>query len=190
MAFVPSNDGRIGIWDPPQHIVTAPAYEPVAENVPSLFLAGGMHLCPDWQQEVIEALKDSRWIIFNPRRKEFPTDDPDEAEIQNRWEHDHLRRATAILFWFPSETLCPMALYQLGAWTVTDKPIFLGIHPDYRRRLDIEIQTELARPTHAERVREHLNRPPTPIVYGLKQLTDIVRTSFHNHAITLRSSNV
>jgi hypothetical protein len=29
---------------------------------------------------------------------------------------------------------------------MTDKPLFVGVHPDYKRRQDVEIQTELARP--------------------------------------------
>jgi hypothetical protein len=57
-----------------------------------------------------------------------------------------LHRADAISFWFPCETLCPITLYELGAWSRQDKPIFVGTHPDYKRRLDVQIQTELARP--------------------------------------------
>ena len=36
-------------------------------------------------------------------------------------------------------------LYELGAWSKTDKPIFVGVHKDYVRRQDVEIQTKLAR---------------------------------------------
>ncbi len=50
-----------------------------------------------------------------------------------RWEHDHLRRAKAIMFWFPSETLCPITLYELGAWTIlarqTGTKLFVGADP-------------------------------------------------------------
>lgn len=57
-----------------------------------------------------------------------------------------LRDADAILFWFPCETLCPITLYELGAWSMSDKPLFVGVHPAYQRRQDVEIQTRLARP--------------------------------------------
>src|SRR5262249_54129317 len=76
----------------------------------------------------------------------FPIDDPGAAEEQIRWEFEHLRKADAILFWFPGETLCPIALYELGAWSMTDKPLFVGTHPAYARRQDVLIQTRLARP--------------------------------------------
>ena len=112
----------------------------------SLFLAGGITGCPDWQSEIVEMLRDSDWMLFNPRRKDFPLTDPTAAAEQIRWEYDHLRNASAILFWFPCEALCPIALYELGAWSMTNKPLFVGAHPEYERRRDIEIQTALVRP--------------------------------------------
>jgi hypothetical protein len=95
---------------------------------------------------MVEMLRDSDWMLFNPRRKDFPLTDPTAAAEQINWEYDHLRRASAILFWFPREALCPIALYELGAWSMTDKPLFVGVHPEYERRSDIEIQTSLVRP--------------------------------------------
>jgi hypothetical protein len=122
-----------------------------------LYLAGGITGCPDWQQEMVHLLAQTELVIFNPRRQHFPIDDPSAAEEQIRWEHQHLRLASDILFWFPCETLCPIALYELGAWSMTDKPIYVGVHPEYRRRQDIDIQTELT-------------RPQVEIVYSLQDL--------------------
>ena len=113
-------------------------------NLPTVFLAGGITGCPDWQSAIRTMLDDV--IIFNPRRKDFPIGDPDAALEQIKWEHDHLRLVDAILFWFPCETLCPIVLYELGAWSMAKKPIFVGAHPDYKRRQDVEIQTKLVRP--------------------------------------------
>jgi hypothetical protein len=42
--------------------------------------------------------------------------------------------------------LCPIALYELGAWSMTAKALFVGTHPAYARRLDVEVQTRLVRP--------------------------------------------
>jgi Nucleoside 2-deoxyribosyltransferase like len=91
-------------------------------------------------------LADESVALLNPRRANFPIGDPSAAMKQIEWEHRHLRMADAILFWFPSETLCPIALYELGAWSMTTKPLFVGVHPEYQRRQDVEIQTRLARP--------------------------------------------
>ena len=112
----------------------------------SLFLAGGISGCENWQSRIVLYLRDVSIILLNPRRKDFPIDDPSAAQTQIEWEYGHLRRASMILFWFPSETLCPIVLYELGAWSMTDKKIFVGVHPEYKRRQDVEIQTKLVRP--------------------------------------------
>jgi len=111
----------------------------------AVFLAGGITGCPGWQQEMCSLLQDTDLILLNPRRAHFPIGDPSAAQEQIEWEHAHLGMADAILFWFPCETLCPITLYELGAWSMTDKPIFVGVHPSYQRRQDVEIQTRLAR---------------------------------------------
>ena len=114
-------------------------------NETSIFLAGGITGCPDWQQEIIHFLQDTDFVVLNPRRKHFPINDPDAATEQIQWEFQHLQMVDVIIFWFPKESICPIALYELGAWTMADKPIFIGLHPDYERRQDIEIQTQLRR---------------------------------------------
>jgi len=113
---------------------------------PSLFLAGGITDCSDWQAEARKRLAGSGFDLLNPRRANFPMDDPGAAEEQITWEHDHLRKADAILFWFPAGAVQPIALYELGAWSMTGKPLFVGADPGYARRPDVEIQTKLARP--------------------------------------------
>lgn len=111
-----------------------------------LFLAGGISGCPDWQSDMVRLLQGTDWVLLNPRRANFPIHDPTAAEAQIQWEHEHLRYADAVLFWFPCETLCPIVLYELGAWSmIPHKPIFVGVHPDYQRRQDVEIQTRLTR---------------------------------------------
>ena len=113
---------------------------------PSVFLAGGISGAGNWQQDLVALLKDTDLVVLNPRRRNFPIDDPSAAEGQIRWEFRHLRRATARAFWFPSATLCPIALYELGAWSMAPGELFVGVDPAYGRRADVEIQTRLVRP--------------------------------------------
>jgi hypothetical protein len=113
---------------------------------PSLFLAGGITGTFDWQTEIVRLLGDAPLVVLNPRRRNFPMDDPTAARSQIEWEFRHLRRATVALFWFPCETLCPIALYELGGRATTTQPFFVGTHPDYQRKLDVTIQLKLARP--------------------------------------------
>ncbi len=128
---------------------------------PKLFLAGGITGCPDWQTELRELLINEDITVFNPRRKSFDVKDADAARLQIEWEHRHLHGANAISFWFPCETLNPITLFELGAWSHwrniawnantkmsegAFKPLFVGVHPDYARRADVEIQISLQRP--------------------------------------------
>lgn len=121
----------------------------------SIFLAGGISGCPDWQKEMVELLKDTDLTIFNPRRENFDLSNALVTEEQIEWEFDHLR-------WFPKETLCPITLFELGAWSHTMKPLFVGMDPDYQRRKDVEVQLKLA-------------RADVLIVYNLTHLAELVK---------------
>jgi hypothetical protein len=112
----------------------------------SLFLGGGISNCPDWRAELRRALSGAPWVLINPRRAHFDIQDDSVAEAQIEWEHQHLHLADAALFWFCAETLQPITLYELGAWSRSAKPLFIGVHPGYARRLDVVVQTRLARP--------------------------------------------
>ncbi len=47
-------------------------------------------------------------MLLNPRREQFDMKDKSASAAQIRWEHRHLHAATAIVFWFCAETLCPV----------------------------------------------------------------------------------
>ncbi len=118
-------------------------------NERGIFLAGGITGCPDWQSTIICNVRDyTQPTLLNPRRANFPIDDPNAAASQIRWERLHLDHADAIVFWFPKETLCPIVLFELGAalYGREDTPLFIGTDPEYQRRQDVIIQTSLIRP--------------------------------------------
>jgi len=132
----------------------------------SIFLAGGITGCPDWQQEVRKSIEDVfkksilNIVILNPRRKNFPIDDPNAAFEQINWEYKALNHADLITYWFAKETIQPIVLYELGRFIETKKDILIGIHPEYPRRQDVEIQTCLARGNFyfARSLDEHINQ--------------------------------
>ena len=128
----------------------------------SLFLAGGITGCADWQRDLTILLKNEDIVLLNPRRSHFPTDNPNITPEQIEWEYQHLRKADALSFWFTKETVCPITLYELGAHSMSNKPLFIGVHPEYARREDVEIQTRL-------------QRPEIKIVYGLNSLSDQIK---------------
>lgn len=115
----------------------------------SLFLGGGITGTPDWQPMMVEMLKDTRLVLINPRRDEFDISDPEMTTQQIEWEHKYLERVTGRMFWFPCETLCPITLFELGKYCQNTAALFVGCHPDYKRRVDVEVQMGLARPWYS-----------------------------------------
>lgn len=120
------------------------------KNEKSIFLAGGISNCPNWQKEMTEMLSDLPIVIVNPRRENFDISDPEAARKQIEWEFDHLKSVDYVLFWFPHETLCPITLFEYGSvlsslmgGSAGHLRVFVGCHPDYERRTDVLIQTEL-----------------------------------------------
>lgn len=138
----------------------------------SLFMGGGITGCDDWQSELATKLKNEDLVLLNPRRKNFPMDDPEASKEQIEWEHYHLGKSNAVSFWFPKETLCPITLFELGKQSVLGKPLFVGVHPEYQRKLDVEVQMKL-------------ERPGIKVVYSLNDLASQI-TFWTNRARGLR----
>lgn len=137
-----------------------------------VFLAGGITGCPDWQKDMVRLMHDTDAVLVNPRRENFPMHDPSAARAQIEWEHNHLRKADVVSFWFPKETLCPITLYELGSWTIRSVTsptrnrhprIVIGVEDGYARRQDVLIQTGLADPF-------------IPIVFSIGELVEAVIT--------------
>ena len=116
------------------------------ENSKSLFLAGGISNCPNWQEEAVKFLSSSGLTVVNPRRLNFNVFDSKCSIEQIEWEHKHLDLCESILFWFPKETVCPITLFEYGKYLPSKKKLFVGCDPEYSRILDLDVQTRLERP--------------------------------------------
>ncbi|QDS99220.1 nucleoside 2-deoxyribosyltransferase domain-containing protein [Adhaeretor mobilis] len=112
----------------------------------AVFLAGGITDAENWQSDLIESLQGVDATVLNPRRKEFPMNDESAGLQQIEWEHRHLAKADLIAFWFPPQTLCPIALFELGACCASSVPLVVGTSPEYARRFDVVTQLRLLRP--------------------------------------------
>lgn len=120
-------------------------YQPQPGDPPVLFVAGGIKYCQNWQAHYCQLLADTPLIVLNPRRAKAVWSEEDSAE-QVAWEFRHLRKATAISFWFSVETLNPITLFELGAWSASKTPIYVGCHPQYQKRRTVIKQLQLLRP--------------------------------------------
>ena len=118
----------------------------------SLFLAGGITNCPDWQTEMLARLEAShvsrRLTVYNPRRQDFDIKNPKASEEQVVWEFERLMAADVISFWFAPGSVNPIVFYELGMWgnSRADQPMVVGCDPEFTRVQDVVIQTQLARP--------------------------------------------
>jgi hypothetical protein len=136
----------------------------------SLFLAGGITDTVDWQSVVYQFLQDLDIVILNPRRSSFDLSKREESVRQIEWEYRQLRKSDECLFYFPETSICPITLFELGSQLgMAGKRIFVGTHPEYSRRMDIEIQTSLI-------------RPEIKVASGLSELIDQVRQYYESQA--------
>ncbi len=128
-----------------RYIVCPEVYRPDVKRT-AIFLAGGITGCPDWQEQIKQTPLYRQWRVdlLNPRRPSFDVSNPAATQEQIEWEFNHLRAADAILFWFCAEQVQPIALFELGRWSMTTKPLFVGVNPNYPRKVDVYEQLKLA----------------------------------------------
>lgn len=118
----------------------------------SIFLAGGITGCDDWQTDLVcelQNLNDSGLfdlgglVIFNPRRDNFDVMDMEVKIEQIRWEHKCLEKCDICSFFFPaSESVQPITLYELGRH-LGDHTSVVSIQEGYKRAEDVKIQLAL-----------------------------------------------
>ena len=135
-----------------------------AGGTTSLFLAGGITRPEDWRGAVADALQPNDVAIIDPRRDDYPTTEAGVRE-QVAWELRHFQEASLVAFWFPAESLCPIALLELGACCNSNTPLVVGAHPDYARRLDLQVQL-------------NLRRPEVKLVESISELVEQMKESF------------
>jgi len=140
--LVPMNDNFV--------YIEAPNYVKLPWDQPSIFLAGGITGCENWQAKATEALKEIGDVtVVNPRRQNYDVNGGfDLVKEQIKWEHHYLDRVHQVIFWFSSETIQPITLFELGCRLrdyriVSRQPLFIGCHPDYARKWDVFIQSSL-----------------------------------------------
>lgn len=139
-------------------VITAPEPLDIKNDEIAVFLAGGITDCPDWQKEVIKLLSThidcTKLVVLNPRRENFPIDDPNAVEEQITWEFNALEQMDIFSMYFCSGNRDqPICMYELGRnicrmqmrfpadW---EKRIIITQEQGYRRFADVRIQTILA----------------------------------------------
>ena len=142
---------------------------------PTVFLAGGITNCPDWQKETISLLADELITILNPRRKNFPIHDPNAAKEQIEWEFHALNNANIFSMWFcNANSDQPICMYELGRHLALHSnnldAVVIGIEPGYRRAQDVFIQSGLIDSSIPLRISDNLQDHATNIKEAVKKL--------------------
>ena len=136
-----------------------------------LFLGGSITGARNWQKDIVEmevvthrvsfsqavekrGTLQSKFHIFNPRRENYAVLDPAVEQEQIAWEYASIHKCKHILFWFSSETLAPITLFELGSalHTHDNRKIYIGIDPEYKRKNDVLTQVRHRNPYLAERI--------------------------------------
>lgn len=157
-------------------VITAPEKYIRQPNDITVFLAGGITNCWEWQDKVIELLEKENLdnlVVFNPRRKDFPINDLNAAEEQIKWEFDMLEQCDIFSMYFcAGESDQPICMYELGRnicrmqmrfstnWVMR---LAVTVEKGYKRKKDVNIQTSLATIGYVddeycnENIGEHVN---------------------------------
>ena len=120
----------------------------------SVFLAGGITKCEDWQSKVIERLEPYGITVFNPRRKNFDISNKTEELKQIVWEFRRLEEMDIFSMYFcNSESDQPICMYELGRYICRmqerfpndwEDRIVISVEEGYSRADDVFVQTKLA----------------------------------------------
>lgn len=117
------------------------------DNRPGIFLAGGIEDCPKWQADAAERIASCiPAVVVNPRQENSQTHSHIDSIIQMAWESKHLKKCQHIIFWFPQNNICPITLFELGAYLNQNVNLFIGTDLQYPRRLEVEVQMALSKP--------------------------------------------
>ena len=135
-------------------IITAPNRE--IPKFITVFLAGGINKCKEWQKEVIKELELEEISIFNPRQENFNINDKSNSFKQIKWEFERLEQMEIFTIYFcNSESVQPICMYELGRNIVRmqnrfpydwQNRIVISIEEGYTREEDIIIQLSLCAP--------------------------------------------
>ncbi len=141
----------------------------------SVFLAGGISNCKEWQKEVIGELESEDITIYNPRRDAFDIMDTSATNYQIAWEYERLEQMDIFSMYFCSgKSDQPICMYELGRNIVRmqnrfpsdwNKRIIIGVEVGYTRAIDVIKQIGLCAPDvfvhpditpeiHARRIRK------------------------------------
>ena len=138
-------------------VITAPDKYKMQDGEASVFLAGGITICHNWQADVIKELNTYEYdnlVVFNPRRENFPIDKSSAAYEQIEWEYNQLNNMDIFSMYFcEGVSDQPICMYELGRYIAKmqtrfpidwEHRIIISVEAGYKRKQDVITQVGLA----------------------------------------------
>nr|WP_199001083.1 nucleoside 2-deoxyribosyltransferase domain-containing protein [Flavobacterium sp. ASV13] len=130
-----------------KRIFRSPEEIPLQNDVKTIFLAGSIEMdkAINWQLHCEEQLQ-GKYIIFNPRRKEWDSswlqtiENPNFKEQVNG-ELNALEKADIIIMYFAGNTMSPISLLEFGLYAQSKK-MKVVVEEDFWRKGNIDIVCE------------------------------------------------
>lgn len=116
----------------------------------AIFLAGP---CPrfnyreaDWREKIYDLFDalEFRGVLINPTNDKFDTYNNDELRLQTDWEHEGMKRASAIIFWMDRSNDHPgfTTNVEIGMW-LGKKGVFAAMPPECTKNANRYIRIKL-----------------------------------------------
>lgn len=116
----------------------------------AIFLAGP---CPrsnyreaDWREKIYDLFDalEFRGVLINPTNDKFDTYNSDELRLQTDWEHEGMKRASAIIFWMDRSNDHPgfTTNVEIGMW-LGKKGVFAAMPPECTKNANRYIRIKL-----------------------------------------------
>lgn len=163
-------------------VITAPNRDGSVFSI-SVFIAGGITNCENWQEKVISELKFEDITVFNPRRSSFDITDKNASVIQIAWEYDYLEQMDVFSMYFCNgESDQPICMYELGRNILRmqnrfpndwEKRIVVSVESGYKRKQDVITQLSLC----AKRLFVESNATPELHAQYIKQCVNGLRNN-------------
>lgn len=145
---------------PPEAII-------IRDEEKSVFLAGSIDLgkAQEWQNELVESLKDWEGVVLNPRRPDWDSgwsqsiDHPQFYEQVN-WELEGLEKADLIVYYFAPGSQAPVTLLELGLYAKSGKAV-VCCPSGYWRKGNIDIVCQrygIRQVENLEKLREEIEK--------------------------------
>lgn len=117
------------------NIIVAPSEEKVNNNKIKIFLGGTIDSgqSENWQKKICkDFINEKDFILFNPRRDNWPNEGSSEVIKQIKWEHKRMDESDYIIINILPDSKSPISLMEIGMYNESGKLLVFCTDKFYR----------------------------------------------------------